>query len=375
MRRSYTAHVWDRENPGAPKRWIFGMDRRHLLRLLAQLPLQALTDRSVVANGIFSRDAAKEAYRSATGLVPSGPISSRAHGELIEWLDVAALNGNGISVRHRNVTVRNCRIRHTQGHGLYAEGAGGLVLQDIDIAGPINAIPRQPKEPGNNVSLFGCAGGRIVRLRASRGASNVYAEDSPRLHISHVELHDARGPYPRGQNVQFNRSPYGLLEDFSAENGLDAWTEDNISVFQSNRTVVRRGLVRYNNSPTGDGVMLEGSLKCLVEDVDAVQQGNGAFAAVPGGGGRSGGCTFRRCRTRDSYDSVRDGRPPPTSGGLSFYVSSSEGLEKHAIQDCHFDRVARPDNLVWDTRFLEKGWTLSPRPFQPRAAVRLHFPW
>lgn len=46
--------------------------------------------------------------------------------------------------------------------------------------------------------------------------------------------------------------------------------------FRSDRCVVRRGLVSYNNSPSGDGVMIEGSSDCTVEDVDAVQQGNGA---------------------------------------------------------------------------------------------------
>src|SRR3712207_8736287 len=47
----------------------------------------------------------------------------------------------------------------------------------------------------------------------------------------------------------------------------------NISVFRSDKCIIRRGLASYNNSPTGFAVMVEGSFDCLVEDVDAVQQG------------------------------------------------------------------------------------------------------
>jgi hypothetical protein len=35
------------------------------------------------------------------------------------------------------------------------------------------------------------------------------------------------------------------------------WTEDNISVYQSDNVTVRRGVIDGNNSPAGDGVMLE----------------------------------------------------------------------------------------------------------------------
>jgi hypothetical protein len=64
--------------------------------------------------------------------------------------------------------------------------------------------------------------------------------------MSFLELHDASGSVPRGQKVQFDKSPSSILEDFSAENGPTSWTEDNVSVFRSDRCVVRRGVVSYN---------------------------------------------------------------------------------------------------------------------------------
>ena len=190
-----------------------------------------------------------------------------------------------------------------------------------------------------------------------------------------LELHDARGPMPRGQNVQFNQSPDSILEDFSAENGPTSWTEDNVSVFRSDRCIVRRGLVSYNNSPTGDGVMVEGSFDCIVEDVDAVEQGNGAFAAVPQGDAGCGGCTFIRCRTRNTYNTTRDGRPAPSSNSLSIYTLISKGARKHTITDCHFDALANPKNLIWDVRALNPLWSFTPLPFVPHLPMRLIFDW
>jgi hypothetical protein len=190
-----------------------------------------------------------------------------------------------------------------------------------------------------------------------------------------LELHDARGPLPRGQNVQLHRSPNSILEDFSAENGPTSWTEDNISVFRSDRCLIRRGLVCYNNSPTGDGVMIEGSFDCVVEDVDAVQQGNGAFAAVPQGDAGSGGCTFLRCRTRQTYNATRDGRAAPSSNGLSIYVRVSAGAPKHTITACRHDALANPRNLIWDRRAVNAGWTFRHEAFVPREPIRLAFDW
>jgi hypothetical protein len=225
------------------------------------------------------------------------------------------------------------------------------------------------------VNLENCPGAIVTRVKASRGSSNIYAEGSEGVRLSLLELHDARGPTPRGQNVQFNRSPNSVLEDFSAENGPTSWTEDNVSIFRSDRCVVRRGLVSYNNSPTGDGIIIEGGMDCLVEDIDALQQGNGAFAAVPEGEAGSGGCAFLRCRTAQSYNAARDGRAPPSSDGLSFYLLISPGARKHTVTDCHYAALANPRNLIWDESAVNAGWSFTPRAFAPRVPVRLVFNW
>ena len=175
--------------------------------------------------------------------------------------------------------------------------------------------------------------------------------------------------------MQFDKCPDSVLTHFSVENDHASWTEDNISLFHSDRCIVRDGLIAYNNSPTGDGLMFEGSSYCVAEDVDAIQQGNGSFAAVPNGSKPSGGCLFVRCRTRDSYNSMRDGRAAPSSNGLSFYVKASPGHSLHSITDCHFDNLANPKNLVWQTDALRPGWSLTRQNFTAKEPIRLMFGW
>lgn len=311
-----------------------------------------------------------------TALTPTGPVRSTSDSQVIENLDIVAPLGDALTIVHRNVKVRACRIRHAGGYGVYAEGAGGLLLEDVEVERVLGSLQNEREEQHhNNINLVQCPRASLTRIRARRGSSNIYIEGSEGCRLRELELYDARGPFPRGQNVQLNRSPLSLIQDFSGENGPTSWTEDNISVFRSDSCVVRRGLVSYNNSPTGDGVMLEGSSNCVVEDVDAVGQGNGAFAAVPEGKAASGGCVFRRCRTRATYNSGRDGRAPPSSNGLSFYMEISAGARKHTIRDCHYDRLANPDNLVWNEHAVNEGWSFTPLPFTPRKPIRLRFSW
>jgi hypothetical protein len=324
-----------------------------------------------------AQPAPEEAKRSGgVSLALSGPVTSQADGQIIENLDIDARLENGIAVAHQSVTVRNCRIRHAGRHGVDAKNAPGLVLQDLEIdhvGAPASGVGPNPN--CNNVNMQNCPSAVITRVKASRGSSNIYAENSDSAHMSFLELQDARGPPPRGQNVQFNRSPNSILEDFTAENGPTSWTEDNVSVFRSDHCIVRRGLVSYNNSPTGDGIMIEGSFDCLVEDVDALQQGNGAFAAVPEGEVGGGGCTFLRCRTRQSYNAPRDGRAAPSSNGLSIYALISEGARKHTVTDCRYYALANPNNLIWDLSAVNAGWSFTPQAFALRIPIRLAFGW
>src|SRR5690349_8919347 len=181
---------------------------------------------------------APEARIAGRLLQPSGAIASKEDGQVIEWLDIQARNDVAVLVQHSGVTVRNCRIRHGIAHGIHGERADDLVLQNLDID-RLGTFERDEQHPrfGNNIDLRGCSGPVIRRVKASRGSSNIYLEDCERAKLQELELHDVRGPYPRGQNVQLNGCPHSTVEQFSAENGPESWTEDNVSVFRSDGCV------------------------------------------------------------------------------------------------------------------------------------------
>ena len=183
---------------------------------------------------------------------------------------------------------------------------------------------------------------------------------------------------PRGQCVQFDKCNSSLLEDFSCENDNSSYTEDNINVFESNNVTLRRGLVDGNNSPSGDGIMYEcgnrahAYMSCgLVEDVDAVHQGNGCF----GGWGVSN-LIFRNVRASATHCTGWAGRGKPSSGALVFAGGTEGGAAGQPssglmIENATYQALCK-QNLVWPasafaTRELAAGV------FTPRAPLRLEF--
>ena len=134
------------------------MNRRRLIHGLLALPASRLIATRPLIVGPARRPPVSLNARAPTiRLAPSGPVTSTADGQIIEDLDISSNAGNGITVMHHSVTVRNCRIRHAGGHGLRAEGVAGLRLHDLEIdhtGAPPAGVG--PSEDCNNVDLEGC---------------------------------------------------------------------------------------------------------------------------------------------------------------------------------------------------------------------------
>ena len=109
----------------------------------------------------------------------------------------------------------------------------------------------------------------------------------------------------------------------------------------------------------------------LVEDVDAIHQGNGCF----GGWGVSG-LVFRNCRASQTHCSGWAGRGKPSSGALVFAGGTEGGKDGQAssglqiVNGSFFELCRR--NLVWpSTAFSERE--LTQRNFTARKPLRLQF--
>jgi Bacterial Ig domain/Right handed beta helix region len=268
---------------------------------------------------------------------------------------------NGFS----NVVIRDVQIVHQGGHGIYCNRAPGLIIENVDIE---HSGARTSSSSENNINCLFSDGLRVRNAHLRGGSTGVYVQQSSHTHLSYLEGHDFRGPFPRGQLVQFNNSSNCILEDFSAINDQEvAWTEDNVSVYFSDNCVVRRGHLNGNNSPSGVGVMFEGSRNGLVEDVDTVAQGNGSFSAYPGHD-----ITFRRTRARDNICESQAGRGEPMSNALVWAGSpDSSGLR---LEGSKYFNLCNPSNLVWDRSSFDVI-QVTQENFSPRPAIQLSFAW
>jgi len=313
----------------------------------------------------------EDAGDAACQLTTSGAVTASANGQLIENLRIEVSQGPAITVDGlSDVTVRNCELRHGSGPGISFSNATNLHIENVSILHTgAPAAGQNPDDGRNNIEGYGSSGVVIDHVRLEQGSSGAYLVECPGAQVRFVEGHDFRGPFPRGQVVQFDKCDDALLEDFSSENpAATSWTEDNVSVYQSSNVTVRRGLVDGNNSPSGVGIMFEesgsGHTGGLAEDVDALRQGNGCFSAYPGYD-----VTFRRTRARDNI-CTDQGRGTPSSGGLAWAGSpESSGLR---IEDSRYHNLCQ--GLVWDQSVFT-AQELTDEDFTPRAALRLTFCW
>jgi len=307
----------------------------------------------------------------ACTLTESGPLVAERDGQVFERLHITSTSGIAITIRDRsNVVVRDCWIEHAGGAGISFSNAPGVRIENVvvdHVGAP--AAGANPNDGLNNIDGEFSDGVVITNVRLSRGSSGVYLNRCAAAQVSWLEGHDFRGPFPRGQVVQLNHCDDAVLEDFSGENPpATSWPEDSVSVFQSSRVTVRRGLLDGNNAPSGVGVMFEmsdgKSAGGLCEDVDTLRMGNGCFSGYPGRG-----VTFRRTRARDNICSDQ-GRGAPLSGGLAWAGSPESSALRIEASSYH----SLCAGIVWSEAVFDTV-ELTDTDFTPRAPLRLAFCW
>jgi len=301
-------------------------------------------------------------------LAPSGPVTATKDGQIIENLSIKSTSGPAVRVSgKKNVVVRNCRIEHAGGHGIAFDGADGLRIDGVEIANTGAPAKGANATESNNIAGESTSALTIANVKLVSGSSGIYLNGCPGAKLAFVEGHDFRGPFPRGQLVQFDKSNDSTLEDFSCENPPDSsWPEDIVSVYRSSNVVLRRGLVDGNNSTSGVGIMFELSDSIskdgLVEDVDAIHQANGCFSAYP-----AKGIIFRRTRSRDNF-CTDQGRGKPLSNGLAWAAGPSVGASSVSLESSKYWNLC--GGLTWLSENFTKS-ELTKEDFAPRAPIRV----
>jgi hypothetical protein len=303
-------------------------------------------------------------------LTPSGPVIARADGQVIEYLAIESKSGPAIEVSgFKGVTIRNVSIRHGGGPGIDFSNADDLVIDNVSVE-HTGAPPAGPNASDglNDINGYQSARVHITHARLTRGSSGIYLVESPASRLGFIEGHDFRGPFPRGQLVQWDTSNDGVLEDFSVVNTKNSWTEDNVNVYKSTGLQIRRGLVDGNNSPSGVGVIFDGDTSTgVVEDVDAVHMGNGCFSNYAGADGN----VFRRTRCRDNI-CTDQGRGTPSSNALMW--SGNPGLSGLRIEQSTYFAACNPGNIVWPASSFVIA-EVTKADFTPQSPLALSFCW
>jgi len=302
-------------------------------------------------------------------LTDSGPVEATQDGQIIENLRITSSSGTALKVAGRsNVIIRNVEVRHAGGTGIDVSDSPNTTIESVSVehtGAPASGANSDSNL--NNIACYASPGITIKNTRVTRGSSGVYLHLCQDSVLQFLEGHDFRGPFPRGQLVQWNESHNGLLEDFSVENPTGSWPEDNVNVYKSTGLTIRRGLVDGNNCPSGVGVIFDGDTSTgLVEDVDAIRMGNGCFSNYAGAEGN----VFRRTRCRENICEDQ-GRGKPGSNALMW--AGKPGLSKLRIEQSEYFASCN-GNLLWPQESFEVA-ELEQKDFTLRLPIRVQFCW
>ncbi|MFC1459433.1 carbohydrate-binding domain-containing protein [Microvirga arabica] len=275
-----------------------------------------------------------------------GAIKSSYAGQVIENLDIYLGRGDAVTITHDNVILRNCRIHHAEGIGVNVQGADGVKMSNVEVinTSPPSGINPETDENILNVQVENSQNFSASHVTVRDGSSGFYFLNSPGSKLDYVNGYNFHGPMPKGQFVQWDKSPNGSLTNFYVYNDPNkTYVEDNISVFgNSTNMLIKNGVIDGNNSETGVGVMFEYGSKGLVENVDAVHMGNGAFSSY------SDGVTFRDVRSFDNWGGVGP-RGENSSNSLIFNIQGA-GVR---YEEATYTNPTNPSNIAWDTSRAE----------------------
>lgn len=299
-------------------------------------------------------------------LRPASAFKALRHGQIIENLEIWGEGEPALEVQGlRDVVIRRCRLLHRGGCGLALYSCQNLQLEQLEIF-HLAAPPRGPHSCEQcNLVAWDCRQLDLRHLRVFWGSSGLLFTDCSDILLQHLEGFDFRGPYPRGQLLQFNRVRRARVQHFFGLNPPEtSHPEDIVSVYESQHIQLLDGLLVGNNAPNGAAVMFEKSSHGRVVRVDAWHMSNGCFSAFP-----ARDVQFIQVRAARNHCGDQ-GRGFPCSGGLAF--ASSPDSRQIRVQEAVYDQLCNPSLVHWGPfeRF-EAGQ----RRIQPRNLPRWHHPW
>lgn len=252
------------------------------------------------------------------GLSPSAPVVISRNNQVVQNTritvntGVACVYNNGFSgvqylnsICHHSWPTDAGAAGNANGRGYEGFNNATLLIKNIkfikDFAPATGASSNENNqhiyvEGGSNVTIdnvYGVNGSSGATLRTLTTATTV----------QWARFDNMRGPFPKGQAVQFSDVANPILQDFFFyQDNSVAWSEDIVNAGgTTGGGAFRRGLIVGVNSPTGAGVLLEGTgAPTPVSDIDVMAWNNQGVSVEASGSGAGLGTTFTTARVRDS---------------------------------------------------------------------------
>ena len=290
-----------------------------------------------------------------SALSSSGAVTISANNQIVENLNITVTSGNGISGNgYSGVIIRNCTIRYAGGHGIALQNCSIPTIEHINLLHTgAPATGAGASSSRNGINLITCDDAAISHVMVTDPSTGVYIQSSASPSVSYLKVIDPRGPFPRGQCIQFNGCPDFVLDGFYGLNDTSiAWTVDGVNAYNSPRGLIQNGVIDGNNCPNGSCIQVEhGSNGVVIRNVDAYRWLNSAFSCSNGAD-----IAYYDCHTSDSYkpDPVR-GAPSSTSGLVAIcydYEAPPPATERIIYSGIQYWNLATGNGIVWDDNNL-----------------------
>lgn len=340
----------------------------------------------------------------APGFVPSaltqsGPITITSNNQVVENLHITAESGSHCAIvaqNFNNITLRNLKIDHAN-IGICSQDVDGLKITDVMFdststpsAGPhckhgvsdCKSTKSDWADPDTRlaVRLLRTPSAQLDRIQVDGASGGMFLYQSDGIEVNDVVCTDIRGPYPRGQCVQFVESSNSSLKNFYTKIWKDqSRSEDNVNMYQSDNVSISEGFIDGNYSVNGVGVIADtGSDNAHVKNIDLI---NTTVVAVSvwSNDDNNVGKNFlaENIRAKDTHCESRDDQVP-SSQGLVFGAHPNSDNPRF-VNSTYFNHCRETHSWCVPGSSCRTGsggsFDVREEDFTPRAKLQLVFPW
>jgi len=264
-------------------------------------------------------------------LSPSPPLMITDDNTVVENKIITVTSGTAPAIwvyEASNVTLRNIKIVHAgsnrstgavdgrwvdqSGAGIFFQRSPNVKIENVHVSLVTTPNPHAtgdvcdtqycgpfPYDMKYAYNIYGQDSEQptLSNVFVTGGSTGFWCKNCPYGKVSHFRAENLHGPYPRGQCFQVESCTGFILEDFACiQDNHIAFTEDDISVWNSSYAIVQRGYIQGGNAPNGVGVISEMSDHTVVQDVDVTLVGGTCFSAYG-----ANNVTFLRTRAKANH--------------------------------------------------------------------------